>query len=182
MAGSISSQANFGSFLPTTSSWEIQQIQQSTLDPKLKEILVRLYQTLNNIVLVTNTKDSAIYDTEEFLCGQLYFPVNGQTQVGAGMAQYRQIFRKVVEFGPLPNATSKAVAHNIPVNAGYLFTRIYGTASRPDAQVNIPIPFATNLANQNVEIGITNTEVAIITAANFTAYTTCYVVIEYIKN
>lgn len=181
MSSSIPSNLNFGSFVPTTSVWEIQQIQSANIDANLKEILVRLYQNINNIAIVLNGKDSAMYNTNEFLTGQTFFPTLNQAQSNASTPQMRPVYRTVVNFGPLPNATTKTVPHNIPVNAGYTFTRIYGAASNATGQSNIPIPFSSSVLNENIKLEITNTNASITTGIDYSSYTNCYIITEYIK-
>ena len=182
MAGSINSQSNFGSFVPTTNIWDVQQLQSLNIDPQLKELLIRLYQNINNIAIVLNTKDSAYYVQPEFLNGQIYFPDPTLNSTTSQSPTMRQVFRTVVDFGPLPNAGGKLVPHNIQVTPDFIFTRIYATATKTDASVAIPIPFASiSGVTSNVELAISSTDVAIFTGIDYSGYTTCYVVIEYIK-
>ena len=182
MAGSIPSQLNFGSFVTTTNIWEIQQLQELNIDPKLKELLIRLYQNINTISLSLNTRDAGYYVQQEFLNGQIYFPDSTLNSTTAQAPTMRQVFRTVVDFGALPNAGSKTIPHNIDVQPTFKFTRIYGTASKSDASVNIPIPFSsiTAIAN-NIEIAVSITDVAIFTGIDYSAFTNCFVVLEYIK-
>jgi len=181
MSSSISNQSNFGSFIPTTNSWEIEEIQSSSLDPKLKELLVRLYQNMNNMAVVVNTKDSAIYDTQEFVTGGLYFPNPTQMQPNAMSAVYRPIFRKVINFGPLPNATTINVYHQIPINSGFIFVGLKGGATKNDMSSMITFPFSSPTLNENIKIVITPTQISITTAIDYSSYTTTYIVVEYLK-
>lgn len=182
MAGSIPSQLSFGSFVPTTNIWEVQQLQDLNIDPKLKELLIRLYQNINNISLVLNTKDSAFYFDQEFLTGQIFFPEPTLNSTTAQTPNPRQTFRKVINVGALPNAASKLVPHNIALSQGYIFTRIYGAATQASGISAIPIPFSsiTAVAN-NIELAVGATDVAIFTSIDYSAFTNCYVVLEYIK-
>jgi hypothetical protein len=183
MSGSIPNQLNFGSFVPTTNVWEIQQIQSSNIDPNLKEILVRLYQNINNISNVLNGKDSGFYSTEEFLTGKLFFPQTGQTQQGASTPQYRSVFRKVVSFGPLPNATTINIPHNIDINSGYILTGLNGFSTTANSDSMIPLPFASpNALNEAISIEIDPINIIITTGIDYSAYTTTYVVLEYLKS
>ena len=172
---------NVGSFVPTTYSWEIQQLQSSNIDPAIKNLLIQLYQNINAIVLSLNTRDSGYYVQQEFVNGQIYFPSPALNSTTPQSPTMRQVFRTVVNFGVLPNATVKAVPHNIDFTNTYSFTRIYGAATDPLAQVAIPIPLASATLVDNIEIGITATDVEIITSVNYSGYTTCFVVLEYIK-
>lgn len=181
MAGSIPSNTGFGSFIPTTFVWEIQQIQSSNIDPNLKDILIRLYQNLNQIVLPINTKDTGIYDLSEFVNGQVFFPNPSLDSTTSQSPTPRQVFRKIINFGALPNIATKSVAHGITIDANLSITRFYAAATNPSTSY-LPIPFAsaTDVAH-NIELNMDATNINIVTGANYSAYTICYVVIEYIK-
>lgn len=173
---------NTGSFIATTNVWDTSQLEDIDVNsPEFKELLVRLYQNINNIVLILNTKDTGIYSQTEFINTQQYFP---QQSVIFGTNQetnYRTVYRKVINFGALPNAGSKSVAHNIPVDERYSLTRLYASATNPVSTFSlIPIPFASPVLNENIKIEMTGTNITITTGINRTAYTICYVVAEYI--
>lgn len=186
MASSYPTQTNPGSFVPTTNVWDVTQIYQTEVtSPEFKELLVRLYQNLNAMSLSLNTRDAGYYVQEEFVCGQIYYPNPANTSTTgtkpAG-AEYRQVFRKVISFGALPNTTTKSVAHNIITTSGFTFTRIYATASDTATPMYIPIPFASSTAADIISLDVNGTHVNITTASDKTAYTITYVVLEYIKN
>lgn len=184
---SFSDQVNPGSFIPTTSIFEIQRLREA--DPKsdeFKELLVKLYETVNNIALVLNTKDSAYYPLTEFVNGQIFFPnpalssLTGQTPVD------RQVFRKVINFGSLPNTATKSVAHGLGTggtisSSAFTFTRIYGCASDTTGFSYIPIPYASPTLANNISIDIDSTNVNITTGSNRTNYDTTYVIVELLK-
>lgn len=172
-----------GAFVPTTNVWDVSQLYDVDVNtPQFKELLVRLYQNVNNIALVLNIKDSGYYVTSEFVNGQSFFPNPLNNSATATAPTLRQVFRTVVNFGALPNATTKSVAHNIPVTAGFTFTRIYGAASDTSGGNYIPIPYATPVAlNDNIALDVSTTNVTITTGVNRTNFTVCYVVVEYIK-
>lgn len=181
MSSSIPPNLGFGSFIPTTFVWELEQIRSSNIDPNLKDILIRLYQNLNQIVLPINTKDSAIYDLSEFVNGQIFFSNPALTSLTSQSPTPRQVFRKVFNFGALPNAATKSVAHGITIDANLSITRFYGAATDPSTSY-IPIPFASTVAvANNIELTMDATNINVITAANYSAYTTCYIVVEYLK-
>lgn len=132
-----------------------------------------------SLIDAVNDKDIGQYSTVELVNGQKWFTANDANT-------YRAAYRKVIDFGALPNAATKSVAHGISTTASTVFTRIYATATDPAAsaiQQAIPIPYVdpATLAN-GIEINVDATNVNIITAANYSAYTTCYVVLEYILN
>jgi len=103
--------------------------------------------------------------TNEQLAGQEYFGSNNQRR--------RSVFRKVVNFGTLPNTGAKSVAHNLNPTSDWKFTHIYATGSDPVALSYIPVP--------NSFIVVDATNVTITTTSDLTAYTNCTVVLEYLK-
>lgn len=186
MAGSYPFQTNPGSFVTTTYTLDPSEIYQlATKDDKLQEVLVRLYQSFNSVALSMNTRDAGYYVQQEFVCGQIYYPnpANSSTTGNTPLSpEMRQVFRKVIAFGALPNATTKSVAHGLVITSTFSFTRIYATASDQIAKSYIPIPYASNNAANVIELNVDSTNVNITTSSDKTAYTITYVVLEYIKS
>jgi hypothetical protein len=173
---------NFGAFLPTTNVWDVSEIYQTDVSsPEFKELLVRLYQNLNNISLMVNIKDSAYYNTQEFVNGQVFFPNPVYTSGTTVKPVLRPVYRLVINFGALPNAGTATVAHGLVINEGYTFTRIYGCASDPINFVYLPLPYASPTDVDNIEVNVDATNVTIITGSDRTAFTTTYVILEYMK-
>lgn len=172
-----------GSFIPTTNVWDVQQIYQiQNISPELRELLVRMYQNLNLMAINVNLKDTGYYPLSEFVNSQLFFPntsLNSQTNT---FPSYRQVFRVVVNFGSLPNATIKSVAHNIMVDSATTFTRIYGCGSDTTGLTYIPLPYASASGTDNIELNVDSTNVNITTASDRTNYNVTYVILEYIKS
>ncbi len=179
---------DYGSFIETTSIWDdIQQIQSIDVNsPEFKDLLVRLYQNVNTIAVVLNTKDSGYYDnSDEFVNGQVFFPDPTLTSATQIAPTFRQVFRKIVNFGPLPNGTInpvKTAPHGIDPNSSFTFTRIYGAASDTTALTYIPLPYV-NIAGNEIELDVDATNVIITTTAfDWSAYTFVYIVLEYLKS
>lgn len=169
----------FGAFVPTNFIWDIQQIQQlEEISPEFKELLIRMYQNLGLVANVLNTKDTGIYQLTEFVNGQRFFSNPAYNSSTAVQPTQRQDYRMVINFGALPNNTTKSVAHNIAVNGATVFTRIYATATTPGT-AGIPIPYVSS--SNPVQINVDATNVNITTTTNMTAFTTVIVVIEYLK-
>jgi hypothetical protein len=134
---------------------------------------------------ILNVKENGQYETQEYLTAQQWF--NTST---AGLTK-RYTFRKVIDFGALPNASAKSVAHGLVLDDGanpstWFFTKIYATAYDPSigAEKIISIPYydivGVAIANP---IGIfgDQTNVTITTTSNRTNFTRCYVTLEYMK-
>jgi hypothetical protein len=174
----------YGSFVPTTNIWDvIQELQEINVNtPEFKELLIRMYQNINLMAIVLNLKDSGIYQNQEFVNGQTYFSNPALTSNTSTIAEPRQVWRQVINFGSLPNATSKSVPHNIPITPAVTFTRIYATASDTTGNNYIPIPYASSSGTDNIELDVDMTNVTITTTSDRTNFGTTYVVLEYLKN
>ncbi len=179
----IPSQASIGSFLPTTYILDAAAVQSLDVNsPEFKQHMVKLYQTINSMLIVLNTKDSGYYIPQEFVNSQLFFPDPALSSTTDRTPTYRQVFRKTINFGALPNATVKSVPHGIVFNGNFSATRIYGAATdRPNSSM-IPIPYVSSVAGaQNIELYIDATNVNMATGSDYSMYTISYVVIEYLK-
>lgn len=107
--------------------------------------------------------------------------VTGQTWFTPGDPnKFRYGSRTVVNFGTLPNAGTTSVAHGINITGNTVFTRIYGTATDPSTAF-IPLPFV-DTGGSHVELNVDATNVNIVTTADYTGYTTAYVVLEWVEN
>lgn len=173
----------YGSFVPTTSVWDIDTLRSvDVTSPQFKELLVRLYQNINAIALSLNTRDAGYYDTQSFVNGQVFFPNPALNSGSNGTPTFRQVLRKVINFGALPNTTSKSVAHEIAMNGAFSFTRIYGCSTDPVALNFIPLPYPSLVAADTIELSVDATNVTVTTGSNWSAYTTTYIVIEWLTN
>ncbi len=170
-----------GAFTPTSNVWDVSEIYSTEVtSPAFKELLVRLYQNLNLLSLVTNVKDSAMYVDSEFVTSGQYFTNPALSSATPQNPALRGVFRKVINFGALPNTGTKSVAHNIAPTASFSFTRIYGCSTNPSTSY-IPLPYASPTLANNIELNADATNVNVTTGSDRTAYTITYIVLEYIK-
>lgn len=153
-------------------------------EDNFEEYDVKLRSYLNDIASAVNTKDSGLYTDEEVLTGQQFLP-NYSTTTSTNV-NYRNVFRKVIDFGALPNTATKSVAHGIDTTQDFSIVRLYATATAPGVstiQSAIPIPYmnvVTPTDSVQLLMGPINIFIRT-TTANYIAYTRCFVVIEYIK-
>jgi len=172
----------YGNFLPETDTFDRSIIDNLNVDKDLKESMIRLYQLANEICVTVNKKDTGLYIEEEFVNGQQWFQNKNLSSTTAQRPEYRQVFRKVIDFGALPNAGAKSVAHGITFDANTAFTRIYATATDTTGFTALPIPYSHATTANEIRLDVTSTNVVITTGANRTNYDTCYVILEYIRN
>ncbi len=175
----------FGLTVPTTDEWDVAQIYETDVNsPEFKELLVRLYQNIGNMALVLNLKDGAYYDKRQFVTGQQFFPNPSLTSSTSSSPDFRPVFRLVVNFGTLPNTGTSPNTqglHGINMTSGVTFTRIYGAASDTTGLNYIPLPYASPTDADNIELKVDATNVIITTGSDRTAFTTTYVVLEFMK-
>lgn len=150
-------------------------------DPKL------FYEIMNERERSTadaiNIKENATYITSEQQTAQSWFNPSTASETSI-RANTRGGFRMVVNFGALPNAGSKSVPHNIPITSAYSATLVVGAATNPTATGTNPIwiPVPRVDATDPVAIYVTPTNVVITTITDLSAFTVCYVVLEYLKS
>lgn len=125
-----------------------------------------LYQSIASSV---NSKSGGLYVPQEKINSEQYFDATN-------VQKFKNVYRMVVDFGALPNAGSKSVAHNIPDwNEDYRLTASWGASTDPVALEALPLP------NDGILVQINSTDVTITTSSNLTAFTETTVVIEYTK-
>lgn len=181
----MASPGDYGLYINTSFVWDVHALADMDVNsPQFKELLIRLYQNLNNMALALNVKDSAYYNTQEFVNGQMFFPNPLNNSSTASTAAFRNVYRQVVNFGALPsNGTPISVAHHIPINAAYTFTRIYATASDTTNLKYLPVPYSSGVdIAHNISLDVTSTNVIITSGGHdYSSYNVCYVVLEYLK-
>lgn len=142
-------------------------------DPKLLQVVnTETYKRTANAV---NTKASGLYLPQETASFQQYFTPSNPMQ-------NRDVYRKVIDFGVLPNAGVKTVAHGIAFDSSSTLTHLYASATDPVNLLYIGIPYSSATLVDNIELSLDSTNVIITTASNWSAFTVCYVVIEWLKN
>lgn len=162
---------NTGSFVQTTQVWDVAQLYDVNVNSReFKDLLVQLYQQINNIATVLNTKKTAYYLDDEFNNGSQWCnPNSNQPQ------DLRPGFTKVVVFGTV-NAGANTQAHGLDYTANRVltFTSISGAANETTT------PQAYALPNSNITVSVTTTDVVINNASGVT-FDNAYVVLEYLE-
>lgn len=174
-----------GEYVPSTEIWQVVQ-ELSQANPgsdQFKELIVRLALIVNRINLAVNTKETGIYNNfQEFITSNQYFQNPSLTSGSSQTPEYRAVFRRVINFGALPAAAgTKSVPHNITCTTSTSFVRIYAAASDPVGFNYIPIPYASSVLIDNIELNVDSTNVNITVGVDRSAFTICYVVLEYLQ-
>lgn len=152
-----------------------------TVPENWEEARAFLIEHLKKVSNAINIREISWFLDEELLSGKAFIPGSNNNQ------QFRQILRKVIDFGSLPNNSSKSVAHGIKVDENFTLIQLFGAASnRTNPNFSyLPIPYATPTSlNDMISLSMDQTNVTIQTGNSATPrsnYTACFIVIEYIQ-
>ena len=181
----MANSTQYGAFIETNFIWDAQELDQTEVtSPEFKELLIRLYQNLGKMATVINVKDTGFYQITEVVNGQLYFsnPANNSSTVAN--PALRQVLRKVINYTTaLPAAAgSVPIPHLINCTAATTFTRIYATANDPAGKNYIPLPYASPVLIDNIELSVDANNVNIKVGKNRSNFTITYIVLEYLQS
>ncbi len=169
-------QTNTGSFVPTTNIWDVSDLKNLNVNSdEFKELLVRLYQNINQIALVLNTKVSGYAIDQEFVTGGLFMDPSDPSNL-------RTVYRKVINMGQLAPSSTNTVAHGITTSATFIFVSpLCGVASKTTATRSyIPIPYVDTTAANCAQLIVNATNVIIKAGTIPATYDTCFVTLEYV--
>jgi len=117
-----------------------------------------------NAMLATNVSD--YYSTDEKIVGV--------------WTDGKPMYQKTINFGALPNTTTKNVAHGIS-NLNYVIN-IFCVASNSDGSIQANLPYLNpNGSTNNVSIKINGNDIQIISAADMSAFIKTFVTVQYTK-
>ena len=148
----------------------------NTTHGKQKAVYVYIKATSG---LAENQQENVLNDVKGYVDSSNSYSTD-EVKTGGKWIDGKPIYRKVVNFGALPNATIKEVSFD-NINAD-TFVKIEGIAMNNSGSA-VTIPFAdTSAATQSITIFANSTSVSISTGAtNRSDYTKCYITIEYTK-
>lgn len=115
---------------------------------------------------------------EEYVGGKTGYSTT-EIDTGAKWIDGKTIYRKVIDFGALPNTADKAVNHNITNLDKILLIR--GTTTDGNGSNPLPYVSPSNIIF-NIMLYATNTQVCIRTGSDRSAYTQTYIILEYTKS
>lgn len=161
---------SFSSDAPLVSNQVVNEEFPDTYEEFIKMFEVS-YGKLSDAV---NSKEGGTYLLNEIATFQKYFNVDDPQN-------NRNIYRKVINFGALPNATTKSIQHDIQMDPNTIMTRIYGAATNPQLVKFLPLPFASPTLVNNVSLEVDDEKVTIETGIDRSEYTEVTIVLEYSK-
>ena len=102
-----------------------------------------------------------------------------EVNTGKRWINNKPIYRKVVNFGTLPNNAHKTVPHGISNVENFI--SVTGWTKNPSDNVNFNLPFVSPGSDYCVSLDISGDNIDVQTARNRTSFTISYVILEYTK-
>jgi hypothetical protein len=91
----------------------------------------------------------------------------------------KTIYKKTINFGSLPNATSKSVAHGI---SGYEnFISFSGWAKLSGSNVFFSLPHTDTIAANSIRVNVNSGNVEVIAGIDRTTFTTSFITVYFTK-
>ena len=131
-----------------------------------------LVERVKKISLAVNNRQIANFVSAEVLSGQKFDSSQPQ--------EFRDGFRKVINFGALPNATTKTIAHGIKFDSNFTLTNLYLSATDPAGFTAFSVQNYSLTAGPSILIRMDATNIIVTTTNDFSAYTRSFVIIEYL--
>lgn len=137
-------------------------------------------EQLKKITTAVNSREIGFFIDEEVLTGKFFIPGINSALDGGTSQQFRTVLRKVIDFGPLPNSSSKSVPHGITVDNNFTLVQFYATATDPTSPQALPIPYIS-VAGLIVQLDMDATNIVITTNSAFSRFSRCFVTVEYMQ-
>ncbi len=155
-----------------------------TVPEKWEDARQFLVEHLKKISNAVNIREIGFFLDEELLSGKQFIPTVAMSGPNSGNSQqFRSVLRKVIDFGALPAAGNKAIAHGINFDSNFTLIQLFAAATDPIGLIAIPIPWAEvpSVPPGNIRVYLDATNVNITVESNRSNFTRCFVVIEYIQ-
>jgi len=133
-----------------------------------------LVEQLRKIATQINVRENGYYFDIEQLSGASLYPDGGEL---------RDVFRKVLPVGALNDFSAtptQTIPHGITTTSDTRLFRLFGSATDPGLTSAIPLPFVSAAGN-HLELSIDGTNVYIKGSSDYSAYTSAFVVVEYVQ-
>lgn len=128
--------------------------------------------------LAENQQDNVLNDVKDYVDGYNSYSTD-EVKTGGTWIDGKPIYRKVIDFGSLPNATTKIVNTGLDFavcNVIKFEAFAKNTRTSDDTSV-IPVPYGTDILSSVMKDGT----ISIYTTRDWTNFSQCYVTIEYTK-
>lgn len=131
-----------------------------------------------NGAITTNTLAESAVTARKTAFGGDYS--TSEVNTGFKWIDGKTIYKKTINFGALPNSTSKSVAHGIAGITYVIGVKGFADNGSMGVPVFIPQVSPVNIV-WNISIDVTATDIIIVTRDNYSNRTRTYITIEYVK-
>ncbi len=138
-----------------------------------------IVEQLKKISTAVNSREIGFYLDQELLSGKAFIPGANEIADGGTSQQFRTILRKVIDFGTLPDNSTKSVPHGIVFDNNFTLIQLWASATDPTNFIALPIPYVSTAAGFSIQLYMDQTNVNIVTTSVKNTYTRCFVFIEY---
>lgn len=106
----------------------------------------------------------------------------GSDEIIIGTRNGQPVYRKIIEFGALPNTSSKAVEHGIDNLDMTKVFKLSGTAARTATSPQVCVlPYVDESNQHGARLIISETSITVITSSDMSAFDTTHITIVYQK-
>lgn len=140
-----------------------------------------IVEQLKRLANAVNIREIGWFLDEELLSGKAFIPGVNALSTGASSQIYRQVLRKVIDFGALPAAGLKTVPHGISITDNFTLTFLGAYATDPVNLISFPIPYSDGTVMGAVSVFLTATDVGIAVNMDRSTFTRCFVIIEFLQ-
>lgn len=130
-----------------------------------------------------NQREMGFFIDDEVLAGKFFIPTAAMSQgkQSTNSQQFRSVFRTVVNFGALPNAGLKTAPHNITFDSNFSLVNLWLAATDPVNLLAFGLSYWANSQAGSIILNMDSSTVRVTTTSNYSTYTRCFIVIEYIQ-
>lgn len=147
---------------------------------QFQDFMTQLTQSVNNMALVVNMKDTGYYQLNEYASCQFWYP-DTFSKTTFKTADVRPGFRTVYKFA-LQDFTinpTENIPHLLTLSNAFQFSRMFGVANLPGSAA-INLPFVSATAANIIEVDINSANIVLTSNKDYSAYTNCTFVLEYL--
>lgn len=162
---SISENQQFESYLPVY----------DVVPEKWEEARELLLEYLKKVSSAVNAREIGFFLDEELLSGKALFPGTSTPNSQA----FRSMLRKVIDFGSLPNSSTKSVPHGIPIDSNFRIVQMYFGASDTTGLTGFGCAYWAKDLSAAINLNYDVTNVNVTTTQDYSNFNQCLVVMEY---
>ncbi len=139
-----------------------------------------LVETLKKMSNAINIREIGYFIDDETLTGQSFIP-SVNTPTGSSQ-QFRSVLRMEINFGALPAAGTKSMAHNIFVDGNFSLVNMYLAATKQTVPYKaFSLQYFSITTPGDIILYMDATKVYVTVTTDYSSYNQAYICIEYLQ-